>query len=54
MPYTLTDLSEDLTAVLNYAQPDEERDFEENQGDEHIVHAMRRLRAWTAPDRAEP
>lgn len=43
----------DLLALLDYAQPDEERDYliwrEENPDVEdsaHIVHAIRRLRAW--------
>lgn len=37
----------DLRAVLDYAQPDEEHDWNLNpdNGAAHIVHAMRRLRS---------
>lgn len=35
----------DLRAVLDYAQPDEEHDWNLNPEDDHIVYPMRRLRA---------
>lgn len=33
----------DLLDLVNYTQADEEDDFEENGGADHIVHAIRRL-----------
>lgn len=36
--------SDDLRAVLDYAQPDEEHDYDDNPDETHIVHPMRRLR----------
>lgn len=33
----------DLLDLVNYTQADEEADFEENGGADHIVHAIRRL-----------
>lgn len=43
-PYSVPTALADLRAVLDYAQPDEEKDHEQHPDREHIVHAMRRLR----------
>lgn len=38
-----------LVELLDYVQPDEERDYEMNKdeaGEHHIIHAIRGLREW--------
>lgn len=46
--------ADDLEALLDYAQPDEEKDIErepENDNPDHVVYVIRRLR--TALDEAQ-